>query len=212
MKKSLTLVLVLGCLLLAACGAKAPEAPEPAAEPAVSPTAAAETMAAPPATPEPTPEPTAAPRFTAGEETAYVLCEGKGDGAKALSGWLRSAGTDIAGSFVPDGLDAPMYTVLVPERFDGELPAAADETRRLRVAADQELLESGLLGALLPAFEKATGYLVEVYAGDVSLLTAEAVGGEADVLLMKKNDAAAIGGMAHYPARYDFVSTIYLLS
>ena len=211
MKECLAFLLALGCLLLTACGAGAPEMPEPTAEPTADAALPAET-ASPEPTGAPTPSPTPAPRFVAGEETAYVLCEGKGDGAQALSRYLRSAGLDIAGSFVPDGLDAPMYTVLVPERSDGELPAATDETRRLRVAADQELLESGLLGALLPAFEKAAGYLVEVYAGDASLLTAEAAGGEADVLLMKKSDAAAIGGMAHYPARYDFVSTVYSVS
>ena len=154
-------------------------------------------------------EPTAAPRFTAGEETVYVLCEGRSDGAKALSRWLRSAGKDTAETFIPDGLDTPMYTVPAAERDSEEIPTATDETRRVRVAADTELLESGILTAWLPAFETATGYIAEVYAGDASVLAAAAAAGEADVLLMKRTDASALGTMTHYPLRYELVSTIY---
>ncbi len=144
-----------------------------------------------------------------GEETVYVLCEGRSDGAKALSRWLRSAGKDTAETFIPDGLDTPMYTIPAAERNSEEIPAATDETRRVRVAADTELLESGILAAWLPAFETATGYIAEVYAGDASVLAAAAAAGEADVLLMKRTDASALGTMTHYPLRYELVSTIY---
>ena len=187
--------LLAACLLLTAGCAKAPDTAEPSADPAAAASAA--------------PETTAAPRFAAGEETAYILCEGKSDGAKALSIWLRSSGMDAAESFVPDGLDAPMYTLPAAERALGEIPAATDETRHVRVAADTELLESGILAVWLPAFESATGYIAEIYAGDASVLAAEAAAGEADVLLMKKADASALGTMTHYGARYDLVSTIY---
>ena len=146
---------------------------------------------------------------SAGEETVYVLCEGRSDGAKALSRWLRSAGKDTAETFIPDGLDTPMYTIPAAERDSEEIPAATDETRRVRVAADTELLESGILTAWLPAFETATGYIAEVYAGDASVLAAAAAAGEADVLLMKRTDASALGTMTHYPLRYELVSTIY---
>ena len=61
----------------------------------------------------------------------------------------------------------------------------------------------------LPAFETATGYIAEVYAGDASVLAAAAAAGEADVLLMKRTDASALGTMTHYPLRYELVSTIY---
>ena len=134
---------------------------------------------------------------------------GRSDGAKALSRWLRSAGKDTAETFIPDGLDTPMYTVPAAERNSEEIPAATDETRRVRVAADTELLESGILTAWLPAFETATGYIAEVYAGDASVLAAAAAAGEADVLLMKRTDASALGTMTHYPLRYELVSTIY---
>ena len=178
MKKYVVPLFLAACLLLTACGPKAPD----------------------------TAEPPAPPRFTAGEETVYVLCEGRSDGAKALSRWLRSAGKDTAETFIPDGLDTPMYTVPAAERDSEEIPAASDETRRVRVAADTELLESGILTAWLPAFETATGYIAEVYAGDASVLAAA---GEADVLLMKRTDASALGTMMHYPLRYELVSTIY---
>lgn len=204
MKKYVVPLFLAACLLLTACGPKAPDM----AEPSDPPSAAPETTDAPTPEPtaEPTPEPTAAPRFTAGEETVYVLCEGRSDGAKALSRWLRSAGKDTAETFIPDGLDTPMYTVPAAERDSEEIPAASDETRRVRVAADTELLESGILTAWLPAFETATGYIAEVYAGDASILAAA---GEADVLLMKRTDASALGTMMHYPLRYELVSTIY---
>lgn len=204
MKKYVVPLFLAACLLLTACGDKAPDM----AEPSDPPSAAPETTDAPTPEPtaEPTPEPTAAPRFTAGEETVYVLCEGRSDGAKALSRWLRSAGKDTAETFIPDGLDTPMYTVPAAERDSEEIPAASDETRRVRVAADTELLESGILTAWLPAFETATGYIAEVYAGDASVLAAA---GEADVLLMKRTDASALGTMTHYPLRYELVSTIY---
>ena len=204
MKKYVVPLFLAACLLLTACGPKAPDM----AEPSDPPSAAPETTDAPTPEPtaEPTPEPTAAPRFTAGEETVYVLCEGRSDGAKALSRWLRSAGKDTAETFIPDGLDTPMYTVPAAERDSEEIPAASDETRRVRVAADTALLESGILTAWLPAFETATGYIAEVYAGDASVLAAA---GEADVLLMKRTDASALGTMMHYPLRYELVSTIY---
>lgn len=208
MKKYVVPLFLAACLLLTACGPKAPDT----AEPSDPPSAAPETTDAPTPEPtaEPTPEPTAAPRFTAGEETVYVLCEeGRSDGAKALSRWLRSAGKDTAETFIPDGLDTPMYTVPAAERNSEEIPAATDETRRVRVAADTELLESGILTAWLPAFETATGYIAEVYAGDASVLAAAAAAGEADVLLMKRTDASALGTMTHYPLRYELVSTIY---
>lgn len=211
MKKYVVPLFLAACLLLTACGDKAPDTAEPSAEPTAAASAAPETTDEPTPEPteEPTPEPTAVPRFTAGEETVYVLCEGKSDGAKALSRWLRSAGKDTAESFIPDGLDTPMYTVPVAERNSEEIPAATDETRHVRVAADTELLESGVLAAWLPAFETATGYIAEVYAGDASVLAAAAAAGEADVLLMKRSDASALGTMTHYPLRYELVSTIY---
>ena len=201
MKKYVVPLFLAACLLLTACGDKAPDTAEPSAEPTAAASAAPETTDAP--TPEPTAEPTPEPT------AVYVLCEGRSDGAKALSRWLRSAGKDTAETFIPDGLDTPMYTIPAAERNSEEIPAATDETRRVRVAADTELLESGILTAWLPAFETATGYIAEVYAGDASVLAAAAAAGEADVLLMKRTDASALGTMTHYPLRYELVSTIY---
>ena len=201
--------LVLAAMLFVACAQPASGSDGTAAAPTPGAAAAdgADRTLAP--TTEPTPEPTAAPRFAVGDETVYVLCEGRSDGAKALSRWLRSEGKDAAESFIPDGLDTPMYTIPAAERASEEIPAATDETRHVRVAADAQLLESGVLAAWLPAFEAASGYVAEVYAGDASVLAAAAAAGEADVLLMKKTDASALGTMTHYPLRYELVSTIY---
>ena len=135
MKTYVVPLVLAACLLLTACGPKAPDTAEPSAPPSAAASAAPETTDAPTPEPtaEPTPEPTAAPRFTAGEETVYVLCEGRSDGAKALSRWLRSAGKDTAETFIPDGLDTPMYTVPAAERDSEESPMATDETRRVRL-------------------------------------------------------------------------------
>ena len=45
--------------------------------------------------------------------------------------------------------------------------------------------------------------------GDTKANLAAAAAGEADVLLMKRTDASALGTMTHYPLRYELVSTIY---
>ena len=118
MKKYVVPLFLAACLLLTACGPKAPDMAEPSDPPSAAPSAAPETtdVPTPEPTAEPTPEPTAAPRFTAGEETVYVLCEGRSGGAKALSRWLRSAGKDTAETFIPDGLDTPMYTIPAARR------------------------------------------------------------------------------------------------
>lgn len=209
MKKRYAAALLTGlfCLLLTACAAAEPETVAPVTEPTATATAAPENTPEP--TPVPTPEPTAAPHFTVGEETGYFLCEGRTDGAKALSQWLRSSGREIAAAFIPDGLDTPMYISLLPEAAANEMPTPTDDTRIVRVAADIELLKSGILSAWLPAFEADSGFIAEVYAGDTPLLTAEAAAGAADVLLMRSTDVRAIGTMVFYPLRYELMTTIY---
>ena len=206
MKKHVVLLLAACLLLTAGCG-QAPDTAEPAVDPPAAATAAPEATEAPAPTAEPTAEPTAAPRLTAGEETVYVLCEGKTDGGRALGAWLRSGGASVAAAFIPGGLDVPMYTLCASESAAADIPAATDETRLVRLAADEALLESGLLGALLPAFESAAGYVVEIYVGEAAVLAAETP----DVVLVQKSDAAAFdaGG---YPSRVDYISTVYSIS
>lgn len=118
-------------------------------------------------------------------------------------------GKDTAETFIPDGLDTPMYTVPAAERDSEEIPTATDETRRVRVAADTELLESGILTAWLRRLRPRPDTLPRSMPGDASVLAAAAAAGEADVLLMKRTDASALGTMTHYPLRYELVSTIY---
>ena len=66
----------------------------------------------------------------------YVLCEGRSDGAKALSRWLRSAGKDTAETFIPDGLDTPMYTIPAAERNSEEITVEETEFENLLVNVD----------------------------------------------------------------------------
>ena len=184
MKKYVVPLFLAACLLLTACGPKAPDT----AEPSDPPSAAPETTDAPTPEPtaEPTPEPTAAPGAHRGGGDRVCPLRGqerRGKGAQPLA---PLCGKGHGGELHPRRAGyADVYGPGCRAQFLKRSPAATDETRRVRVAADTELLESGILTAWLPAFETATGYIAEVYAGDASVLAAAAAAGEADVLLMK---------------------------
>ena len=209
MKRILIGLAVLCLTICAGCADTETAESEVTPTPVETATPLPETLSPSP-TEDPTPTPTAAPKFTIGEKISYVLFEGTTDGGKALSLWLRSDGKEVIKDFIPDGLDVPMYTAADETSAEGEFPAVTDETRHLRVVADIDLLKSGLLSALLPAFEAETGYICEIYAGDTPLLSAEAEEGTADILLIKENDVSEIGSIRnHYPASYKFVSTEY---
>ena len=66
MKKYVVPLFLAACLLLTACGPKAPNMAEPSDPPSAAPSAAPETtdVPTPEPTAEPTPEPTAAPRLS----------------------------------------------------------------------------------------------------------------------------------------------------
>lgn len=73
-----------------------------------------------------------------------------------------------------------LATLLVQPLATGT--ASADQAQPvLRVASVNTPHQSGLLGALLPAFEKASGHRVEVYAGSDAYDRAEQ--GEADLVI-----------------------------
>ena len=82
--------------------------------------------------------------------------------------------------------DAPVYT--------GEIAAATEETKTIRLSTTTSVKDSGLLGYLLPAFEAAYGYTVEVQSAGTGKAIAAAKAGNADLILVhsKKQEEAFI--------------------
>jgi len=202
----LALILVLG---LAACGAKTEPAPEaaPTPEAAPAPEAAPEQEEAP--VEEAAPALVVDTRIlkeaddqmlntystiAVNPEAPFVDADGNAvadvyvntAGADALIQWLLSEeALTMAGEYgvaeygeylfyVKD--DAPVYT--------GEIAAATEETQTIRLSTTTSVNDSGLLGYLLPAFEAAYGYTVEVQSAGTGKAIAAAKAGNADLILV----------------------------
>ena len=221
MKKILSLLLVLVMLLgLAACGAKAPAADAPAADAPVADAPVAEE----PAADEPEEEAPALvvdtmilkeaddnmlntySAIAVNPEAPFVDADGNAvsdvyvntAGADALIQWLLSEeALTMAGEF---GLaDYDQYLFYVKEDapvYAGEIAAATEETKTIRLSTTTSVKDSGLLGYLLPAFEAAYGYTVEVQSAGTGKAIAAAKAGNADLILVhsKKQEEAFIEG------------------
>lgn len=201
MKKTLALLLALIMVLeLCACGASNPpaESQAPAEEPAP---AESEAPAEEPAAADTTilyeaddsmlntytliavnPD---AP-FTDADGNAVSDVAVNTAGADALIHWMLSqAALDMAADFGMADYgqhlfylrdDAPVY--------DGEIAAATDETKLIRLSTTTSVNDSGLLGYLLPAFESEYGYTVEVQSAGTGKAIAAAQYGNADLILV----------------------------
>ena len=218
MKKLMAMLLVLAMMLgLLACGAK-PEATEPAAPATEAPTEAATEAPTEAATEEAT-EPALVVDTTILMETddnmlnTYSViavnpeapfADADGNpvsdvyvntaGADALVKWLLSEeALTLASQFgmgdqflfyILDG--APVYT--------GEIAAATEETKTIRLSTTTSVKDSGLLGYLLPVFEAAYGYTVEVASAGTGKAIQAAKDGNADLILVhsKKQEEAFI--------------------
>ena len=82
--------------------------------------------------------------------------------------------------------DAPVYT--------GEIAAATEETKTIRLSTTTSVNDSGLLSHLLPVFESAYGYTVEVASAGTGKAIAAAKNGNADLILVhsKKQEEAFV--------------------
>ena len=117
-------------------------------------------------------------------------------GATALYQWLVSQeALNMAGAYgvaeygsnlfyVKE--DAPVYT--------GEIAAATEESKVIRLSTTTSVNDSGLLGKLLPEFEAKYGYTVEVYSAGTGKSINNAKMGNADLILVhsKKQEEAFI--------------------
>ena len=117
-------------------------------------------------------------------------------GADAFQQWLVSQeALDMAGAYgvaeygsnlfyVKE--DAPVYT--------GEIAAATEETKTIRLSTTTSVNDSGLLAKLIPEFEAKYGYKVEVYSAGTGKSINNAKMGNADLILVhsKKQEEAFI--------------------
>ena len=223
MKKIISLILALVMVFaLAACGqsaAPAPaatEAPAAAAEPAAEPAPAEE--------PAPTPvfngdelvvdtcilkeaddaminnysllavNPEAP--FADADGNAVADVELNTVGAAALINWLLSEeGQDLAAGYGFEEYGEYLFYLKDGRPVSSaEIPAATEETKKIRLSTTTSVNDSGLLGYLLPIFQEKYGYEVEVYSAGTGKSIANAKMGNADLLLVhsKKQEEAFI--------------------
>ena len=214
MKKTLALLLALVMLLaLAACGGNAGNTGNTGnAGTTVQPATTPETPATTPETPTTTPEDTgvvvdtkilkeaddkmlntysviavndAAP-FVDADGNAVADVTVNTAGADALIQWLLTReALDMAANYgfeeygeylfyEKDG--APVYA--------GEIAPATEETKTIRLSTTTSVKDSGLLDYMLPAFESAYGYTVEVQSAGTGKAIAAAKNGNADLIFV----------------------------
>jgi ABC-type tungstate transport system permease subunit len=129
-------------------------------------------------------------------------------GADALISWLLTQeALDMAGAYGKEQYgdtlfyvkeDAPVYT--------GEIAPAAEETKVIRLSTTTSVKDSGLLDYLLPAFEKAYGYTVEVQSAGTGKAIAAAKYGNADLILVhskSQEEAFVTDGFARVVDGFD---------
>ena len=208
MKRFLSLLLAAVMVLsLCACGQSA----KPAEAPAPAPAAEKAPEAAP--TEEPAPAEEAAPAvdlcilkeaddnminnytlIAVDPEAPFTDADGKAVedvaintvGAQALIDWMLSPeGNELeAGYGVEDFGDALFYLKDNAPVYEGDIPAATEETKVIRLSTTTSVKDSGLLGYMLPKFEEKYGYTVEVQSAGTGKAIAAAQYGNADLILV----------------------------
>ena len=108
------------------------------------------------------------------------------EGAQALIDWMLSdEGLELIANYGMDEFGESLFTVNDDApRFEGEIPEATDETRAVRLSTTTSVNDSGLLDYLLPKFQEAYGYEVEVYSAGTGKAIANAEMGNADAILV----------------------------
>ena len=107
-------------------------------------------------------------------------------GADALVQWLL---TDEALKMAADYGYAEygeylFYVLENAPKYTGDIAAATEETKAIRLSTTTSVKDSGLLGYLLPAFESKYGYTVEVQSAGTGKAIAAAKAGNADLILV----------------------------
>ncbi len=107
-------------------------------------------------------------------------------GADALIQWLLTdEALKMAGDYGFAEYGEYLFYVLdSAPKYTGEIAAATDETKTIRLSTTTSVNDSGLLGYLLPAFEQKYGYKVEVASAGTGKAIAAAKAGHADLILV----------------------------
>ena len=117
-------------------------------------------------------------------------------GATALYQWLVSQeALDMAGAFGVAEYGSNLFYVKEDAPvYAGEIVAATEETKVIRLSTTTSVNDSGLLAKLLPEFEAKYGYTVEVYSAGTGKSINNAKMGNADLILVhsKKQEEAFI--------------------
>jgi len=129
-------------------------------------------------------------------------------GADALIRWLLLPETlELAAGYGREEFGDSLFYVRedVPA-CSGPVEAAAEETKTIRLSTTTSVNDSGLLGALLPVFEEAYGYTVEVQSAGTGKAIAAAKYGNADLILVhskSQEEAFAADGFARTVEGFD---------
>ena len=106
-------------------------------------------------------------------------------GAEALIQWMLSEGLDLAVAYGQEEFgDSLFYLLDSAPRYEGEIAAAAGDNATIRLSTTTSVNDSGLLGAILPVFEKEYGYKVEIQSAGTGKAIAAAQYGNADLILV----------------------------
>ena len=107
-------------------------------------------------------------------------------GADALYQWLVSKeALDMAGAYGVEEYGSNLFYVLdTAPVYGGEIAAATEETKVIRLSTTTSVNDSGLLAKLLPVFEQKYGYTVEVFSAGTGKSIANAKNGNADLILV----------------------------
>ena len=105
-------------------------------------------------------------------------------GADALIKWLLSEEALTLASQFGMGDQYLFYILDGAPKYEGEIPAATEETKAIRLSTTTSVNDSGLLGKLIPEFEAKYGYTVEVYSAGTGKSINNAKMGNADLILV----------------------------
>ena len=119
-------------------------------------------------------------------------------GADALIQWmLTEEALGLAAEYGKAEYNDTLFYVLDDVvKYEGEIAAATEETATIRLSTTTSVNDSGLLAALLPVFEDAYGYTVEVQSAGTGKAIAAAKNGNADLILVhsKSQEEAFVEG------------------
>ena len=107
-------------------------------------------------------------------------------GAKALIDWLMGQqAADLIAQYGVSEYGEALFS-LKPDKpvSSTEIPQATDTTKTIRLSTTTSVNDSGLLAYLLPTFESAYGYTVEVSSAGTGKAIAAATMGNADLILV----------------------------